>query len=496
MSFALQVTPQLVGDYWQTGAQYVIYVANPSATGAVTTNGWNVQLYLKPGVRFASSWNATMLSQTNLQANFQQATWNGIIPAGGSINFGGIVSFPAGMTPPFILSGTGSSSSSTGPPIPTLSAPIVQPISNDAQAASFTVSWDASKTTVTGSPIMYTLHQATDANFTMGVVNYPAVQSLSTQVTVTPAAVSIVYYFRVSAAVGSTVSDLSATVSTTVAASVSPPPPPPLTGTSPLVHSYWETWASDSVSTVAACKFDIVNVAFVRVTGSVSAGYTVDGLDCPISTMQDFIRAVHALGKKVKVCYGGASFAYDVQTTLISKDANVGAATALANFVKQYQLDGVDLDFESSSPAAALQIHFIQTLRGLLPSPTYLLSYTPETPTYATEPWKSTCIGAWQYLDTINPMAYDAYATYDWKVDMTNLIALGLPKSKIAILRMPGPDDQRIMTSLSMLQADAQYVVANNFAGIGTWDLNRDISNATGLGANTVQPLLYSILHP
>lgn len=502
MSTPLQVTVLMDGNTWQNRAQYIVHVANPTSTAV--TSGWTVTLNVKPSVRFESLWNAVLVTQNDQFVVVKNPSWIGseTIAAKSSVSFGGIVSFADGTAPPFILWGTGSTGTVPPPtptptptPVPpgTLTAPVMQPIANSGQAEKFQVLWTASTNGTLNPTVSYTLHMATNNLFTTGVVNYPATQGTSMNVAVVQGAVPVTYYFRVGAQSGSVVSDLSNTVQTTVAAAVGPPQPAPPLG--PLqVQTFWESWGPESATSAASAKFDTANVSFVRVTGSVEKGYKVDGLDCPVSKMQEFIDACHKLGKKVKVSYGGASYAYDVATTLTSSATNAGVAKALADYVKQYKLDGVDLDFEASTPNATLQIDFIKQLRALLPNAD--ISYTPETPVYATEPWKSTCVGAASYLTFIMPMLYNNYSTYDWRDDMNRLVAMGVPRSKIILCTMPGPDDQRRQTSLKQLEAYATAAKTEGYAGVAVWSLNRDMSNATGLGANTVHPLLYSVLHP
>src|SRR4051812_39897486 len=109
---------------------------------------------------------------------------------------------------------------------------------------------------------------------------------------------------------------------------------------SKIVESYYETWTSSpSVQTIANMKCDVINIAFATIQNN-----QVTGFDCPLSTVQSLITAVHSVGKKVKLSVGGASF--PLANILNSTSASQSAAQAVASFVKQYNIDGVDCDIE------------------------------------------------------------------------------------------------------------------------------------------------------
>ena len=248
-----------------------------------------------------------------------------------------------------------------------------------------------------------------------------------------------------------------------------------LTTSTQQLHTYWETWDSVPMDTIAYMNFNVVNMAFANVNVSVPTVAGLSPFDLPT-----FVTLIHSLGKKVKVALGGATYLFDLSSTTIPRYVK-----AVADFITANNIDGVDLDVEvDPKPTATMQIALIKALRAALPNK--LISYTPKTPAMKIEPYKSTIVGAHTYLDTISFMAYDSLPGYHYTDDVTAMLKLGVSPAKIVIGLMPGPDDLNppVGTSLADIKTACAYSVQNNLGGIMIWDLNRDAKNTTGLGIN------------
>ncbi|KAJ3263804.1 hypothetical protein HDU77_009958 [Chytriomyces hyalinus] len=95
---------------------------------------------------------------------------------------------------------------------------------------------------------------------------------------------------------------------------------------------------------------------------------------------QSYINAYHSAGKRVLVAAFGAA------EWPTSANVNpVDSANKLAAFVKQYGLDGADIDWEDNNSlqagtGEAWLIAFQRQLRSLLPSPQYTITHAPQAP--------------------------------------------------------------------------------------------------------------------
>jgi GH18 family chitinase len=124
-----------------------------------------------------------------------------------------------------------------------------------------------------------------------------------------------------------------------------------------------------------------------------------------------------------------------------------------------------------------------------------LISYTPKSPASTTFPYDQVIQGAYPYLSAILIMAYDYAPGYTYQQDVSNLIKMGVPASKISVGLMPGMDDVGVETSLANITTAAQFVEQNGLQGLMFWDLNRDLENQTGLGASAATTTAWNVFH-
>ncbi|KAL4447576.1 hypothetical protein ABPG75_004795 [Micractinium tetrahymenae] len=171
-----------------------------------------------------------------------------------------------------------------------------------------------------------------------------------------------------------------------------PPPPPPRPPAPPgsRFHfaGYWESWAEPWAASPAASRLaqlpsyvDIVCLAFMWPEAPYRGGLTFEGTGLSFSSEPAVVNGANALLKRrnprtrVLVSVGGATYASWDRLN----------ATAIANFVREFGLDGVDVDYEGDGScwrergkmACTTDRGYTQAVRKLrqaLPRPRYLLT--------------------------------------------------------------------------------------------------------------------------
>ena len=463
-----------IDNSWPTGYQVTVTLSNNTPN---PTSSWLSTFTLGQGQSISSLWNGT-LKTNSPTITVTNPTWTGgeIIPAYGSTTFGFIVSNPQSSTATLDnLQATANGNSSPIVPIPT--APTLNPIViSSTSANTYTLSWNS-----VAHATSYTLQSATTSTFANPVVvaqGSMVSQTLSNQPNGT-------YFYRVSASNSTGTSPFSNTQSIVI--DVTP------VQSKFLVESYWESWNStDSVSAIVNMHVDIINIAFANFATTGTHTYAIAGVQCTPAELAQLVTLAHNAGKKVKVSVGGAT--YPLSPQLQTTQDAVGMAQAIATYVQQNNLDGVDFDIEDY-PAPALQIALLQNTRQLLGN-NALISYTPKSPASTTSPYYEVIQGGYQYLNGILIMAYDYAPGYNYQEDAAALITMGVPASEIGIGLLPGVDDVGVMTSLADITTAAQYVEQNGLQGIMLWDLNRDLENLTGLGASAATNTVWNVFHP
>lgn len=462
-----------IDNSWPTGYQVTVTLKNNTST---PTSSWMSTFSLAAGQSVSDLWNGVL--KTNVpNVTVTNPTWIGgeKIPANGSTTFGFIVANPQSTATALnSLQVVANGISIPNPPV--LSAPVLQAINNPSGAYQFQVQWNA-----VSNATKYTLQQSLSSTFSNPQTVFNG-SATSTSITVTNAGT---YYYRVTASNSNTTSPASNIVNVTVTQTT--PPQSKL-----LIESYWESWNSaDSISAIVNMHVDIINIAFANFTTTGNHTFAIAGVEAPTSSIQQLVTLAHNAGKKVKVAIGGAT--YPISPQLKTTQDALGMAQAIATYVQQNNLDGVDFDIEDY-PAPALQIALIQNTRTLLGN-NALISYTPKSPASTTFPYYAVIQGAYQYLNAILIMAYDFAPGYRYQDDVEALITMGIPASKISVGLMPGLDDVGVTTSVANITTAAQYIKQNGLEGIMFWDLNRDLENATGLGASAATNTAWNIFH-
>ena len=202
------------------------------------------------------------------------------------------------------------------------------------------------------------------------------------------------------------------------------------------VVGYEPQWAS-SLAGLQIDKLDYVNFAFVLEApdGSVAA-------PAPAKMLVDLVSAGHAVGTRVLLSVGGWNNGNDsaFETLAANADARAKFASTLDGYVDQFQLDGVDIDWEF--PGAASANNFTAMIRELSAK----LKPKGKLVTIAGAAFSDGAAGvtaeALAYIDLVNIMAYDGdpgagHSPYAFAQSSLQLwLGKGLPASK-AMLGVP-----------------------------------------------------------
>jgi len=157
------------------------------------------------------------------------------------------------------------------------------------------------------------------------------------------------------------------------------------------------------LASIAATQYTHVITSFVRahIAGS---GAVELILPEKMTGQWGAVDDLHRAGKRVLVSFGGGLAKADEYTPLVGREKELAAA--IAAFVREKNLDGVDIDFEASSmlhlsradgvgDGRAFLIALSKELRAELPTPRYELTHAPQPP-YLMREWH----GA-PYLDVL-----------------------------------------------------------------------------------------------
>ncbi len=209
-----------------------------------------------------------------------------------------------------------------------------------------------------------------------------------------------------------------------------------------LFVGYYQTWSdswkasgADTVLANLPSYVNVVNLSFAQpgmsyTAGSLSLAGTGIGVPYDGPTLKDAVTALHQKnpGTRVMLSVGGATF------------PNFGAFNAgtIASFVKDFGLDGVDIDYEPANPSCtapggtvtcpsdAEYVSVVKSMRAALPSPYWISIAAWSVGAYGEGAWanappSSAFAGislavlkqASSSLDLVNVMSYDASPAFD-----------------------------------------------------------------------------------
>jgi chitinase len=209
-----------------------------------------------------------------------------------------------------------------------------------------------------------------------------------------------------------------------------------------LFVGYYQTWSdswkangADTVLAKLPAYVNVVNLSFAQPNmsysaGSLSLGGTGIGVPYDGPTLKAAVTALHQKnpGTRVMLSVGGATF------------PNFGSFNtgAIAAFVKDFGLDGVDIDYEPSNPncsssggqvscpSDAEYVSVVKSMRAALPSPYWISIAAWSVGAYGEGAWASAPPSsafagislavlkqASSSLDLVNVMSYDASPAFD-----------------------------------------------------------------------------------
>jgi len=184
-------------------------------------------------------------------------------------------------------------------------------------------------------------------------------------------------------------------------------------GTSFRVVGYMPSWAG-AVSQIQFSKLTHVNYAFILPTSTGG----LQGLDNP-SKLQSLVSSGHAAGVKVLIAVGGWNNGNDsaFESFAANSTYRTNFTNNMINFVNQYNLDGVDIDWEYPDNGSSANNYtlLMQQLSTALHNNGKLL-----TAAVVSEGGGSIQNAVFNAVDFLNLMAYDGggvnHSTYNYAV--------------------------------------------------------------------------------
>ena len=268
---------------------------------------------------------------------------------------------------------------------------------------------------------------------------------------------------------------------------------------------YMPSW-SGSVNAIQYGKLTHINYAFVlpNANGSLRA------VENP-AKLSSLVSLGHSNNVKVSIAVGGWNDGNDSAFEALAGSASgrTNFVNSLVSFVNQYNLDGVDIDWEYPDPGASGNNYtlLMQQLSSAMHSRGKLLTAAVVSEGGTANGVQPAVFG---YVDWLNIMAYDGgspHANYDWSVNSVNFWkSRGLPASK-AVMGVPfysrpgyltysqlvamdpananrdcayANGAQQCYNGLPTIRRKTQYMLVNG-GGMMNWELSQDTSNATSL---------------
>ncbi|MEU8113878.1 glycosyl hydrolase family 18 protein [Micromonospora sp. NPDC053740] len=267
---------------------------------------------------------------------------------------------------------------------------------------------------------------------------------------------------------------------------------------------YMPSWAGN-INTIQYNKLTHINYAFVLP----NSNGTLQGVDG--ARLSSLVSQGHANNVKVSIAVGGWNDGNDsaFETLAANATSRTNFVNNLINFVNQYNLDGVDMDWEYPDPGASANNYtaLMTQLSSALHSRGKLLTAAVVSEGYSVDGVQP---AVFNQVDWLNIMAYDGgspHANYDWSINSINLWkARGLPASK-AVLGIPfysrpvyynysylvGLDpananrdcatiggSQQCWNGIPTVKRKTQWALANA-GGVMNWELSQDTSGSTSL---------------
>ncbi|MGN9908547.1 glycosyl hydrolase family 18 protein [Phytohabitans sp. LJ34] len=275
---------------------------------------------------------------------------------------------------------------------------------------------------------------------------------------------------------------------------------------------YMPSW-SGNVNSVQYGKLTHINYSFALP----NANGTLQPVE-NIPKLQQLVSLGHANNTKVLIAVGGWNDGNDSAFESLAANASTRTTfvNTMVNFVTQYNLDGVDIDWEYPDPGTSGNnfTALMQQLSTAMHSRGKLLTAAVVSGGGTANGVQPAVFG---YVDWLNIMTYDGgspHANYDWAVSNVNAWkARGLPASKtvmgVPFYSRPGyftyanlvsmdPANanrdcttaggaQQCYNGLPTVRRKTQYMMANG-GGMMNWELSQDAT-----GANSLVSAIYEV---
>ncbi|MEO3745753.1 glycosyl hydrolase family 18 protein [Plantactinospora sp. B5E13] len=268
---------------------------------------------------------------------------------------------------------------------------------------------------------------------------------------------------------------------------------------------YLPSWAGD-VNAIQYNKLTHINYAFVLP----NSNGTLRAVENP-GKLSTLVSRAHSSNVKVSIAIGGWNDGDDSAFEALAANASTRTTfvNSVVNFVNQYGLDGVDMDWEypDAGTSANNFTALMQQLSNALRPQGKLLTAAVVSEGGTVNGVQPAVFG---YVDWLNIMAYDGgspHANYDWSVNSVNLWkSRGLPASK-AVFGLPfysrpgyytysqlvGMDPananrdcvtvggaQQCYNGIPTIKRKTQWAMANA-GGVMIWELSQDRNDSYSL---------------
>ncbi|MBG0563771.1 glycosyl hydrolase family 18 protein [Actinoplanes aureus] len=265
---------------------------------------------------------------------------------------------------------------------------------------------------------------------------------------------------------------------------------------------YMPSWAG-SVTSVQYSKLTHINYSFALP----NANGTLQPIE-NTAKLQQLVTLGHQNNTRISLAIGGWNDGND--SAFESLAANAGTRTTFVNsvmsVVRQYNLDGVDMDWEYPDPGASANNYtaLMQQLSTALHNEGKLLTAAVVSEGGTASGVQPAVFG---YVDWLNIMAYDGgspHANYEWSINAANFWkSRGLPKAK-TVLGVPFYSRPGYLTYAQLVAQDpananrdctpsgecynglptirrkTQWAMANA-GGIMNWELSQDATGTNSL---------------
>ncbi|MFC4855378.1 glycosyl hydrolase family 18 protein [Actinophytocola glycyrrhizae] len=268
---------------------------------------------------------------------------------------------------------------------------------------------------------------------------------------------------------------------------------------------YLPSW-SGSVNSVQYDKLTHINYAFALP----NANGTLQAIPDP-GKLSSLVSLGHSNNVRVSLAIGGWNDGNDSAFEALAANATSRTTfvNSVVNVVNQYNLDGVDIDWEYPDPGQSGNnfTALMQQLSSAMHSRGKLLTAAVVSGGGTAEGVQPAVFG---YVDWLNIMAYDGgspHANYDWSIQSANYWkGRGLPASKtvlgVPFYSRPGYYTYAQLVAMDPANANRDCVTAGgaqqcyngiptikrktqwamaNAGGIMNWELSQDTSGSTSL---------------